>query len=102
MYYFAITASDANGVESDFSNEISYRQELPGAQLQSCGLSGGSFRLTATGTAGHTYDIEATQDFITWTVIGTGRADAGGVVTFADPEAARFPQRLYCTHDVTP
>jgi len=101
-YYFAITATDADGVESEFSNEISYRQEFPAAQMLSRGLVNGQFMLTVTGTAGHAYDLEATQDFITWTVIGTGTVDTNGSLDFTDPAAASFQQRFYRTRDAQP
>ena len=99
-YYFAITAIDAQGQESDYSNEISYRQDLsqpalPGAQLQIRGGPGGPVVLTVTGPAGQTFDIEATGDFTTWTVIGTVTLDAGGAANFTDPNAANFSQRFY-------
>lgn len=100
-YYFAITAADAD-VESDFSNEITYVQNLPGAQIQSRGLSGGQFTLNVTGNIGHTYELEATEDFTTWTVIGTGTVDANGSLEFTDPDAANFQQRFYRTRDTQP
>jgi hypothetical protein len=101
-YYFAITATDADGVESAFSNEISYQQNPGGAQMVSRGLVNGQFTLTVTGTTGHTYDLEATQDFTNWTVIGTGTVDGSGSLNFTDPNAANFQQRFYRTHDTQP
>jgi hypothetical protein len=98
-YYFAITAVGADGQESDFSNEVAYRQELSGAQMQSHGMSGGQFILTVAGPTGHTYDIEATQDFSVWTVIGTATVDASGSMDFTDTNAADFPQRFYRTRE---
>lgn len=101
-YYFAITATDADGLESAYSNEINYRQELPSAQIQSRGLVNGQFTLTVTGNVGHAYDLEATQDFTTWTVIGTGTVDVSGSLDFTDPDAASFQQRFYRTRDTQP
>jgi hypothetical protein len=101
-YYFAMTAVGADGQESDFSNEVTYRQELPGAQMQIHGVSGGQFMLTVTGPVGHTYVIEATQDFSAWTVIGKVALDASGSVDFTDTNAADFPQRFYRTRDTQP
>lgn len=104
-YYFAITAMDASGQESDFSNEICYRQELsplalPGAQLQFHRLSDGQVMLGMTGTVGHTYDIEATEDFTTWTVIGTVTIDPMSSPAFTDPDAPNYAQRFYRTRDL--
>jgi Fibronectin type III domain len=101
-YYFAITTVGADGQESDFSGEISYRQENSGTQMHIQGVSGGQFILTVTGPAEHTYDIEATQDFTTWTVIGTVTLDDSGSLDFTDTNAAEFPQRFYRTIDAQP
>ena len=101
-YYFAVTAVNVDGVESSFSNEISYRQPLPGSQIQTRGISGGQFTLTVTGPVGQTYDLEATQDFTTWAVIGTGTIDANGSLSFTDPEAGNFQQRFYRTRETQP
>ena len=100
--YFAVTAVGADGQESDFSNEVTYRQQLPAAQLQILSVSGGQFTLTVAGVAGHTYDIEATPDFTTWTVIGTVTLDASGSLEFTDTNAVNFPQRFYRTRDPQP
>ena len=55
------------------------------------------FILTVTGPVGHTYDIQATQDFITWTVIGTVTVGASGSLNFTDTNAASFSRRFYRT-----
>jgi hypothetical protein len=106
-YYFAITAVATNGQESDFSNEISYRQDsppvaLPGGQLQIQVASDGQATLTMAGPAGHTYEIEASEDFTTWTVIGTATVDETGSLNFTDIDAPNYPQRFYRTHDTQP
>jgi hypothetical protein len=59
--------------------------------------TGGQFILTVTGPVGHMYDILATQDFKTWTVIGTVTVGAGGSLNFTDTNAASFPRRYYRT-----
>jgi hypothetical protein len=61
--------------------------------------SAGQFILTVAGSAGSTYDIQATQDFQTWTVIGTVTLGAGGLLDFTDTNAANFPLRFYRTHE---
>lgn len=101
-YYFAITAVNAEGQESGFSNEASYRQEpaqVQSVQLQIHSSANGSMMLHLTGPPSHTYEIEATGDFTTWTVIGTVTLNAGGALDFIDPDAANFPQRFYRTRD---
>jgi hypothetical protein len=94
-YYFAATAVDALGVESPFSNETRYTTGVPTVQI--CAAPAGQFGLTVSGLIGQTYDIEATQDLVTWTVIGTVTLDASGSSGFTDTNAACFPQRFYRT-----
>jgi hypothetical protein len=48
-----------------------------------------------TGAAGSTHSIEATQDFVVWTVIGTVIVGDSGLLEFTDTNAANFPQRFY-------
>jgi hypothetical protein len=55
------------------------------------------FILTVTGTIGHTYNIQATQDFKTWTVIGTMTVGTNGLSVFTDTNAASFSRRFYRT-----
>jgi hypothetical protein len=94
-YYFAATAYSASGLESPFSSELSYTVPLPPAGVQIGSPSAGQFVLTVTGTAGHTYSILATQDFQTWTVIGTVKMGASGSLQFTDINAASYPWRFY-------
>ena len=53
------------------------------------------FILTIAGQNGHMYDIQATQDFITWTVIGTVTMGVSGTLDFTDTNAASFSKRFY-------
>lgn len=99
-YFFAIKAYDANGLESTFSNEISF---LPGgATLQIQVAANGQAVLTLKGPASHTYDIQATPDFTTWSVIGNVTMGTGGSLNFTDVNAPSFPKRFYRAHDTQP
>jgi hypothetical protein len=53
--------------------------------------------LTVTGQVGSTYNIQASPDLTTWTVIGTVVVPAGGSLDFTDTNAASFPKRSYRT-----
>ena len=100
-YYFAVTGTDTTGLESPFSNQATYAQALALALAQmsiKAGV-GGASTLTVSGTANHTYNIQATQNLLTWTVIGTATADANGSLTFTDPNAKNFTQRFYRTQE---
>ena len=95
-YYFAATTYASSGVESPFSSEVSYTVPiLAGVQFRVTPTR--QFILTVTGPIGHTYDIQATQDFITWTVIGTVTVGASGSSSFTDTNAASFSRRFYRT-----
>jgi hypothetical protein len=96
-YYFAATAYNTLGLESDYSNEAgcAVPTVIPGVQIRVA--PAGQFVLTVTGTIGNMYDIQATQDFITWTVIGTATMGASGSLDFTDTNAASFSKRFYRT-----
>ena len=98
-YYFAATAYDGLGMESDFSSEVSYLVPANLSVIQIRLASAGQFVVTVTGLVGRTYEIQATQDFWTWTVIGTVTVGVGGSLDFTDPNAAAFPQRFYRTRE---
>ena len=101
-YFFAISAYDASGLESAFSNEISYTTPT-GLPIVQIGVTANRQAVvTVQGLVGHSYDFQATQDFKTWTVIGTATTGAGGLVNFTDPKAASFPQRFYRVRDTQP
>lgn len=95
---FAVTAYDANDVESAFSNEISFVPGLPGFPRVGIQIaSNGQAVLTVRGLTGQTYDIEATEDFADWTVIGTVTLGGSGSQDFTDTNAGSFPKRFYRT-----
>lgn len=97
IYYFAATAYDTLGLESSFSAEISYLIPggLPPSQIHA--VAGAPGRLTMTGVPGQTYDVQVTEDFTTWTVIGTVTLDPSGRTDFTDTDASSFPVSFYRT-----
>jgi hypothetical protein len=102
-YFFAITAYNASGLESDFSDEVlnvPIAPTLPGLQTQ--GLVGGRFSLTVAGVPGHVHAIEATEDFATWIPLGTVIIGANCAVSFTDEQAASFPKRFYRSYETQP
>ncbi len=92
-YYFAITAHDAGGLESAFSNEVSYTVSF--SRLQIAANTGAQMVLNIEGVTGQSYTIEATQDLKTWAAIGSVTPGANGSANFVDPNAANFAQRFY-------
>ncbi len=98
-YYFAATTYDAQNQESGFSSEISYLVTTAGTTMEIRSEASGQFMLTVAGTVGQAYDIEATQDFKTWTVIGTVTIGVSGSLDFTDVNAPNYPQRFYRTRE---
>jgi hypothetical protein len=101
-YYFAATTRSATGAESVLSGELPYTVPTPPPKVRLVVTLAKQFVLTVTGPVGHTYEILATQDFKTWTVIGTALLDVSGSFDFTDPNAANFSRRFYRTHDISP
>jgi len=71
-------------------------------QLSNFKLGSAGFSFVLNGSASHTYDIQATQDFATWTVIGTVTMGANGSLNFTDTNSASFSRRFYRIHDTQP
>lgn len=94
-YFFAVTAYNASGLESAFSNEFSHVPVIPSSPVSVTTLRRGI--LTVRGLAGQRHNILATQNFTNWTVIATVTLGAGGSVNFTDPNAASFSRRFYRT-----
>lgn len=107
-YYYALTTYDAAGMESDFSAESSQialaSSSVPvtSPQIQIRSAAAGKIILTVSGPTGHTYEILASPDLKTWTVIATMMLKSGGPLEFADPNAANFPQRFYRLRETVP
>jgi len=105
-YYFVVSAYDATGVESDYSNEVGYTPTISSTvsvlslQLQVAGV--GQIFLTGTGPVGRTYDIQASSDLQNWTVIGRMTVDAAGVLNFTDPDAGKYSARFYRAMETRP
>jgi hypothetical protein len=106
-YYFAVTAYDDSGLESAFSGEINYT--VPASLTQPPNLLGLSFAqtplnpvvLTGTGPAGAIYEVEATQDYSSWLLIGSVTVDGTGSFEFTDPQSLVLPIRFYRLRQTT-
>jgi hypothetical protein len=98
-YYFAVTASNSMGLESDFSDEISYTVQKPFPRLQIRVTPTRQVVLTVTGQPDHAYEILATETWTTWTVIGTVLTGASGSAVFTGTNAANSEVCHYRTRD---
>jgi len=100
-YYFAVTAYNSLGLESSYSNEVGYTvpANTLNPRLQIRITAGRQAALTGTGTPGHTYEIRATTNLRTWTVIGLATAGTNGIFQFIDSAASNLPARFYRARD---
>jgi hypothetical protein len=94
-YYFTVTAVDASGLESDYSNEVAYTVPLASAKLQLRLSPTRQAILDATGPAGQSYDILAATKFGAWTNLGAMTLGANGTAEFIDATAAGQLCRFY-------
>jgi hypothetical protein len=103
-YYFAVTAYNSLGQESVYSGEVSHLVAgLPTvATVQFLNAIPGQFSMTVAGVINHTYQIQATQDFTNWTVIGSVTLGTGGSSNFTDTNVANYSERFYRTCDTQP
>jgi hypothetical protein len=93
VYFFALTALNSSGLESAFSNQVSFLPGLDGISIQRA--ANGSIDLNLKGLINQKYEIEATQDLKTWTLINTVTVGDGGSLKLNDSNAAIFPSRFY-------
>jgi hypothetical protein len=102
-YYFNVVAYGAAGQEAPPSNEVAYTvpadspvgvgPEL-GVRIAGTG-AGGALHLSFPGSAGATYDIQATQDFQHWATLWTTNCASAGLITFGVTDMADYPSRFY-------
>ena len=98
-YFITATAYDLAGLESGRCNELRYTASSPVAQLQLSRSSGSSMSISGIGPVNASYEVLATPDFITWTVIGKVVADSTGRFQFAPPIGAER-QRFFCVRQI--
>lgn len=101
-YYFVATAVDSSGLESGYSNEISYTPVTPGPTLQMVVSPGGQVNLSGSGTPGYQYAVLVSGNLLAWTNAGTITADATGSLSFSDSTASGAPMRFYRLQQVPP
>ena len=99
-YYFGVTAFNNLGMESGFSNEASYSVPSTHPMLKLSINSSKQAVLRVAGLLGHAYEIQATQDFTNWNVIGVVTLDLGASFDFIDLTATAYPFRFYRLLDI--
>jgi uncharacterized repeat protein (TIGR01451 family) len=97
-YYLFTVAHDNVGNEEARSQtpDATVHIPLPPPDIADATLTpDGKFRLSVAGSAGVVFDVEASEDLVTWTRIGTVTGSSAGTVEFTDPDAAGRHQRFY-------
>jgi hypothetical protein len=72
------------------------------AKLQISALPGQGMLLSGVARIGQTYELQATQDLQTWTVIQTLTTDNRGEFAFIDTAALSLPARCYRLRETAP
>jgi hypothetical protein len=102
-YYFTIVTYDAAGDESPPSNEITYAVPVgsppavgPALSIGFAGAgAGAAAHFSFPGSAGTTYDLQASQDLQQWETLCTTNCASDGPIVFEDPEMGIYPRRFY-------
>ena len=90
-YFFAVTAYDDQGDESDYSDETVYI--VPGYLVMTPGTTPGSFvRIQFPVTTGHWYEIQSSPDLQTWTTIQKVLGNINNWVEYDPPATNKGPQ----------
>jgi predicted secreted Zn-dependent protease len=103
-YYFTVVVYSATGQQGPPSNEIQYvlTAAVPGnsgpplyAQVQANGANAPALMLSFQGSAGSSYGVQATQDFINWVTVWTTNCTADVAVSYTPADGANYPCRFY-------
>jgi len=97
-YFFAVTAYDIAGLESAFSDPVSYTVPATGSNRATLSLSfkqGREVMLTGTAPVGFTYEVLTSADLSHWTTITSVLADPTGSFQLTAPISAGEAARYY-------
>jgi hypothetical protein len=103
-YYIALTAFDAAGNESDFSNEINFSDASSSGRPNLVLKVNPSHQasISGKGKASHAYEVQASLDLKQWTVLGNVTTDTSGSFIYTDPNSASIRSRSYRLRDPSP
>lgn len=96
------------------THQLYVRGREPDVQLQSFNImpvgalirvtraTGRTMNISGLGYAGHIYEVQASGNLKTWTVLGNATADFDGTFNFTDTTAPSYSYRCYRLRDTTP
>jgi hypothetical protein len=100
LYYFAVTAYSADGLESDFSEETTYTIVIDGTKAMLVPLrmnfsNASSAGISFIGTAGQECFVQASSDLRSWQTIYFALPATNGLCEWIDQEAPQYSKRFY-------
>ena len=103
VYYFNVVAYDAFGQQAAPSNEVQYSITNPpsatGLQVGIQPILGGAnptgICLSFQGSAGVSYSVQATQDFVSWATVWTTNCVSDVALVFQATDVANYRSRFY-------
>jgi hypothetical protein len=95
IYFFAVTALNAAGLESAFSDEISSTAEPFSGSFLTPVLSSSSLTLSVQTSPGSTVAFESSIDLRNWSVYTNRTANSQGTATLSQPLNSMLPARFF-------
>ena len=92
-YYFAVTAVNSAGQESDFSSEVSTIS--PNSLVLTTALTVSSLQLTVNAPEGTVVRFEASTNLQNWQFVANRTANSQGVAVLNQPRSSMLPARFY-------
>jgi hypothetical protein len=93
VYYFAVTAVNSAGLESNFSSEVSTLS--PGTPILTSTLTASSVQLSVNAPQGTVVRFEASTNLQDWQFLANRTANSQGVAVLNQSRTAMLPSRFY-------
>jgi hypothetical protein len=93
VYYFAVTAVNSAGSESDFSSEVSTLS--PSTAVLTSTLTASSVQLAVNAPVGTVVRFEASANLQDWQFLANRTANSQGVAVLNQSRSALLPARFY-------
>ncbi len=94
-YFFAVSAVNSAGLESDFSAEISSGGGTPSGPSVNTTLTTTSIRMTVQTTASSVVAFDSSTNLVDWQFFANRTANASGVATLNQARSSALPAQFY-------